>query len=240
MKTAARELGIPVSESVADAVGSGAEVGVVVAFGQLVRPAVLAELAMVNVHFSLLPRWRGAAPVERAILAGDPTTGVSIMALEAGLDTGPVYGAASTEIGRDETAAALTERLGAMGTQLLVELLSDGAASLPVPVPQEGAATYAQKVTPEDVRLDWSLGAEPCHRRVRVGRAWTTFRGERLVVRDARVVGGSGEPGVLEGAVVATANGGLELVEVQASGRSAQSVEEWARGARPLPGERLG
>ncbi|HUY30854.1 MAG TPA: methionyl-tRNA formyltransferase [Acidimicrobiales bacterium] len=247
VKQAAHELALPVTETVADVVGSGSELGVVVAFGRLVRAEVLDRLPMVNVHFSLLPRWRGAAPVERALLAGDEHTGVSIMALEAGLDTGPVYATLTTTIDPEETAAELTDRLGEMGTDLLLELLRGGVASLPEPVPQTGEATYASKLTPEDLRLDWSAGAGACRRLVRVGRAWTTFRGERLVVHRARAAPAPGAgapappaPGTLRGSVAVTADGGLELLEVQGAGRSAQPFAEWARGARPLPDEVLG
>ena len=132
VKAAAVELGLPVSERVDDVVGLGADLGVVVAFGRLIRPHVLAALPMVNVHFSLLPRWRGAAPVERAILAGDEVTGVCIMGLEEGLDTGPVFASREVPIGPDATLADLRGQLVELGTGLLVDLLRDG---LPEPVP---------------------------------------------------------------------------------------------------------
>ena len=115
VKVAARSLGLPVTHHVADAVEVGADLGVVVAFGRIIKPEVLARLAMVNVHFSLLPRWRGAAPVERAILAGDPVTGVCLMEVEEGLDTGGVYRRLEVAIGPHETAAELTSRLARLG-----------------------------------------------------------------------------------------------------------------------------
>ena len=126
VKQAAEALGLAVSHRPGDVMGSGAELGVVVAYGRLIRPEVLAVVPMLNVHFSLLPRWRGAAPVERAILAGDAETGACLMALEEGLDTGPVYDRAVTPIGEDETADDLRRRLGEIGNQLLLARLSAG------------------------------------------------------------------------------------------------------------------
>ena len=187
VKRLATELGIPVSERVADVLEVGADLGVVVAFGRLVRPAVLDRLLMVNLHFSLLPRWRGAAPVERAILAGDESTGVCLMKLEEGLDTGPVYARVSTAINPKETSAALRHRLTLLGSDLLVERLAGGVGTLGEPVAQEGQVTYAAKLTTEDLHIDWSQPAVEVERLIRVGRAWTTFRSGRLIVWDATV-----------------------------------------------------
>ena len=128
VKAAALELGLAVTDRVDDALDAGAELGVVVAFGRLIKPHVLAKLPMVNLHFSLLPRWRGAAPVERAILAGDTETGVCLMALEEGLDTGPVYACQRVTIGPEETAEELRDRLVEIGTAMLVERLAEGPA----------------------------------------------------------------------------------------------------------------
>lgn len=247
MKLAALELGLPVTMAVPDVVEVGADLGVVVAFGRLVRPDVLARLAMVNLHFSLLPRWRGAAPVERAILAGDRTTGVSLMALEEGLDTGGVYARAVVAIDPFESAAQLRDRLGALGTDLLLERLAGGRAGLGTPEPQVGEPSYAAKVTPDELRIDWAASAEACHRVVRIGRAWTTFRGRRLVMRGARPRTSAGHgpaaalpPGSLVGNTVVTGDGVLELLEVQGEGRRSQPFAVWAAGARPTPGEMLG
>ncbi len=246
MKAVATELAIPTTETVADVVDSGADLGLVVAFGRLVRPAVLERVPMVNVHFSLLPRWRGAAPVERAILAGDAETGVSIMALEEGLDTGPVYAVARTPIGDDEPADELTRRLGELGTDLVLELLGRWPVGLDEAVPQQGEPVYAAKLAAHEHEIDWSASAAHCQRVVRLGHAWTTFRGRRLVVRRARVVSGApagapvAGPGRLDGGVVTTGDGLLELVEVQPEGRAAVAFDSWARGARPMPGEQLG
>lgn len=239
VKLVATELGVPVVYRPEDAVGSGAELGVVVAYGRLIKPQVLAELPMVNVHFSLLPRWRGAAPVERALLAGDSETGVSVMALDEGLDTGPVYARALTSIGPEETADELRFRLGQMGTDLLLRLLAEG---LRTPEPQSGEPTYAPKVEPAELRLDFSQPAENCERVVRVGRAWTTWRGRRLLVLRARAVPSTVDlsPGEVRGAAVGTGRGELLLMRVQVEGKAPMDAQAWERGARMAPGERLG
>lgn len=235
VKAAALELGLPVSDRVDDVIDAGAELGVVVAFGRLIKPHVLAVLPMVNIHFSLLPRWRGAAPLERAILAGDSETGVCLMALEEGLDTGPVYACERIAIGDDETAEELRERLVDAGTRLLVDALRDG---LGAPVAQEGETTYADKLDPDELRLDWNKSADEVHRVVRLGRAWTTFRGHRLRVLAARRVDAGPGAGVLDGVVVGTGDGrGLELVTVQPEGKQPQPAPAWRNGARPQPGE---
>ena len=238
VKAAALEMGIPVTSRVDDVLDTGVELGVVVAFGRLVKPHVLERVPMVNLHFSLLPRWRGAAPVEAAILAGDRETGVCLMALEEGLDTGPVYECCTVPIGDEETADELRARLVDVGTALLVERLGTGLGE---PRPQEGQATHAPKIEPDDLRIDWARPGDELHRLVRLGRAWTTFRGRRLRVHRARWVPAGPPPGVLEGLVVGAGDGtGLELVEVVPEGRGVQPANAWRNGARPAPGERLG
>lgn len=237
VKEAATKLGLPVTQKVDDVIDAGAELGVVVAFGRLIKPHVLAAVPMVNVHFSLLPRWRGAAPVERAILAGDTETGVCVMTLEEGLDTGPVHACQRVPIRLDETADELRSRLVVIGTDLLLDQLANG---LSPPVPQVGEPTYAAKIDADELHLDWTQAAEQLARVVRLGRAWTEFRGRRLRVLRARAVPGSGEPGSLEGTRVATGEGALELLEVQPEGKGAMLAADWVRGAHPAPGERLG
>ena len=235
VKAAALDLGLPVTDRVDDIVDADVDLGVVVAFGRLIKKPVLDAVPMINMHFSLLPRWRGAAPVERAILAGDLTTGVSIMRLEEGLDTGPVYAEHVVQMQPHETAAELRARLTDVGTDLLLQLLrnasegraSEGRASdgrgLPEPRPQEGEPTYAEKLSPEDLRLDWSQPPEQLERVVRVGGAWTTFRGKRLKVHRARV-----------------RDGELDLLVVQPEGKGRMAASDWARGARWQPDEALG
>lgn len=240
VKAAALDLGIPVSHRVADVVDAGVELGVVVAFGRLIKPDVLAKVPMLNVHFSLLPRWRGAAPVERAILAGDTVTGVGIMELEEGLDTGGLYAEEQVPIGPDETADELRARLVEVGTRLLVDVLS---RPLPQPRPQVGEAVYAAKIDPAELEIDWTKPAADVHRLVRVGRAWTTFRGRRLHVVRADLGEGSvaAPPGTLDGTAVVCGDARLlELVEVKPEGKGAQDAKAWRNGARPQPGERLG
>ncbi len=264
VKQHALELGLTVSSKVADVLDANVELGVVVAFGTLIRAGVLEQVPMVNLHFSLLPRWRGAAPVERAILAGDEKTGVCLMALDEGLDTGPVYACVETAILPGQTAAELRACLAELGTALLLERLAGGVATLGAPVPQRGEALYAAKIDPGELRLVWQRPALELDRLVRVGRAWTTFRGRRLIVERARVAtdrgpgadgagpeidraGPGGEqrpsrpmPGTLVGDEVICGEGRLELLEVRAEGRSVLAFEAWQRGARPTAGECLG
>ncbi|MCU1488471.1 MAG: Methionyl-tRNA formyltransferase [Actinomycetia bacterium] len=237
VKAAALELGLPVTDVVDDAIEVGADLGVVVAFGRLIKPHVLDRLPMVNLHFSLLPRWRGAAPVERALLAGDGETGVDVMQLEEGLDTGGIYAEERLAIGAEETADELRDRLVAVGTDLLVRTLS---AELGEPTPQVGEPTYASKIDPAELELQWNRPAVELHRLVRLGRAWTTFRGKRLKVLSARLAPSEAGPGVLDGLVVGTGDGGLELVTVQPEGKGPQDASAWRNGTRPEPHERLG
>ena len=237
VKAAAQNMGIPVSTEVDDALDADADLGVVVAFGQLIKPHVLDGLAMVNVHFSLLPRWRGAAPVERAILAGDRTTGVCLMEVAEGLDTGRVYGRFEVPIAPDITAEALRAEMVAAAVPMLVDALREGLGE---PEPQHGEPVYAAKITRDELCLDWGQPAEFLYRQIRVGGAWTTWRGKTLKVWSAHPVEGSQPPGELDGAVVGTGLGSLKLAGVQAEGKSRQAVEDWLRGVRPVPGDRLG
>jgi methionyl-tRNA formyltransferase len=239
VKRAAAELGVPVTSRVEDVVDAGVDLGVVVAFGRLIKPDVLEKVPMVNVHFSLLPRWRGAAPVERAILAGDTRTGVCLMTLEEGLDTGPVHARRILDIGPEETADELRARLVDAGTGLLLEQLGGGLSPA---VAQDGEPTYASKIEPEELHLDWLRPAVQLHRVIRLGRAWTTWRGKRLLILRAHLApaGGPGVPGELHGLVVSAGEGAVELVEVQPEGKPPQPAAAWRNGARPQPGERLG
>ena len=186
MKAAAIELGLPVSDDLRDALGVGADLGVVAAYGRIIPASILAELPMVNIHYSLLPRWRGAAPVERAILAGDSETGVCLMAVEEGLDTGAVFARRSLPIGAHESADELRARLVDVSTEVLLSALRSGLSD---PEPQVGEPTYADKIDSAELELDWSRPAIELERLVRVGGAWTMFRGQRLKVwrAEARV-----------------------------------------------------
>lgn len=236
---AAAELGLGVVHAPEGALGTPADLGVVVAYGRIIKPPVLAVLPMINLHFSLLPRWRGAAPVERALLAGDDETGVCVMQVEEGLDTGGVFARTAVPIGPHTTAADLRAELVAAGTDLLVRTLQSG---LGVPEPQVGEPTYAAKLDPAELRLDWELPAIVLDRLVRVGGAWTTVRGRRLKVVAAEPITAVVDlgPGALDGVVVGTGQGALRLVTVQPEGKAPVAAAEWRRGARLAPGEVLG
>ena len=231
VKLAAAEAGIPATDAVDAALSVGADLGVVVAFGRIIKPHVLAELPMVNLHFSLLPRWRGAAPVERAILAGDERTGVDLMVVEEGLDTGAVYDRYETAIGPDDTAAYLRERLAEAGSRLLVDNLVRGLGQ---PTPQQGEPTYAHKVDPAELHVDWSRPAIELHRLVRVGGAWTTHEGSRLKLWATAL---DERPGSV---AVPAGDGALHLLEVQPEGKRRMPAAAWANGAHWHPGDKLG
>ena len=237
VKEAAEHLDVPVAHEPQAALDVDAELGVIVAYGRLIPRPVLERLPMVNLHFSLLPRWRGAAPVERAILAGDAETGVSLMQVEEDLDTGPVFASERVPIQSEMTAADLRAELVRVGTDLLLGTLAMGFDE---PRPQEGEATYAAKLDPAELHLDWKQPAEVLDRVVRIGGAWTTSRGRRLKVLASEPDEGSLAPGLLDGTDVGTGAGVLRLIGVQPEGRAPMPAHAWLRGLRPVPGERLG
>lgn len=240
VKAAAIELGLSVTDELDAVASAGVDLGVVVAYGRIIPVSLLDVVPMVNLHFSLLPRWRGAAPVERAVLAGDPTTGVCVMDVAEGLDTGDVHAVAEVPIGADTTAAELTERLAVLGADLLVDALAAGLGP-GVAQPDDGV-TYARKITTEDRHLDWSRPADELLRVVRIGGAWTGFRGARLKVVDAVLAQDriASAPGSLRGTTVACGEGALDLVLVQPEGKGPMDASSWANGARPGPDEVLG
>ena len=212
VKAAAQRLGLPTGDDVNAAGELGADLAVVVAYGRLLKPDLLARLPFVNLHFSLLPRWRGAAPVERALLAGDAVTGVCVMAVEEGLDTGGVYRRAETPIDAGDTLETLRTRLVAMGTELLLDCLRRGFGPA---APQQGEPVYAAKIDPAELQIDWARPAVEIDRLVRLGGAWTTAGGRRLKVAEAQPAPAAAGPGVVDGDVVGTGEGGLRLVTVQ-------------------------
>lgn len=231
VKAAAIELGIETSEDPRDVLDADAELGVVVAYGRILVPAIVDALPLLNLHFSALPRWRGAAPVERAILAGDATTAVCVMAIEEGLDTGAVYARAEVPLERktlDELRGELVDR----GVELLLDCVANGRASLPTPVPQEGTATTAKKIRPDELHLDLSRPAVELDRVVRLGRAWTTDGDRRLRILVAHPAEGVVEVGALEGTRLGTGDGILVLDRVQPEGKAAMDAADWARGRR--------
>ena len=214
------------------------EVAVVVAYGLILPQAALDIPAggCLNIHASLLPRWRGAAPIQRAIMAGDEVTGVSIMRMEAGLDTGPVLLTRETPIGAKDTAADLHDRLAALGAGAIVETL----AKLPalVAVPQDDAlATYAEKVTKDEARIDWTAPADQVARHIRglspFPGAWCLAGDERLKLLRARAVAGQGAPGVVlarDPFTIACGTGAVEIAGLQRAGRRAMAAAEALRG----------
>lgn len=251
VKAAAEELDLPVEYDLAALTGADIDLAVVVAYGQLIPRRLLERTAMVNVHFSLLPRWRGAAPVERALLAGDAVTGVCIMAVAGGLDTGDVYATEELVIGPDITAAELTAELADRGARLLVATLDSGLVDddgVPLAEPQRGEATYAAKLQRSENEVNFGLAAVDVDRRVRIGRAWTMFRGTRLGIDQVRPIPeqvAADQPGTItevagEVVLVATADGCVQLVQVKPEGRRSQAVGDWVNGAQPEVGEMLG
>ena len=204
--------------------------GLVVAYGRIIPADLLDEVPMVNIHFSLLPRWRGAAPVERALLAGDDKTGVCVMQIEPALDTGPVFARREVAVTDRSTTASLTDELARVGAELLLECLREG---LGTPEPQAGDVTHAAKISRDELRIDWNREAVDIHRQVRAVRAHTELNGSRVRIVAAEVAGSGadGQPGTFtrEG-VVSTGGGSLVLLRVQPEGRAEMDAASWIRG----------
>ncbi|KGJ14661.1 methionyl-tRNA formyltransferase [Paracoccus sanguinis] len=251
VQAAAEALGLPVRSPVrlkgpedqADFAALGADVAVVVAYGLILPQPVLdaPRLGCLNIHASILPRWRGAAPIHRAVMAGDAETGVAIMQMEAGLDTGPVLAEARTPIGPEDTTGDLHDRLAGMGAALIAEVLD----RLPLDaVPQsEDGVTYAAKIDKAEARIDWTRPAAEVDRQIRglspFPGAWCEVAGERVKLLRARVVPGEGAPGAVLGPlVVACGAGAVEVLELQRQGKRPLPTAEALRGM-PLP-DRLG
>ncbi|WP_136161734.1 methionyl-tRNA formyltransferase [Sphingomonas flavalba] len=249
----AEALGLPVrapptlrdAEAQAAFAALAADIAVVAAYGLILPRPILAapRQGCVNVHASLLPRWRGAAPIQRAILAGDAETGVTIMQMEAGLDTGPMLAKAATPVA-GKTAGALTDELADSGAALLVRVLADLAAHPPVAQPEAGV-TYAAKIDKAEARLDFSQPAPVVERAVRafnpVPGAFFEYGGERFKLLAAGVVPGTGAPGTVLDAqlTIACGEGALRPLLVQRAGRAAMPPEELLRGLALPPGTRL-
>lgn len=235
VKLAALELGLRVEHGLGALEGLELDRGVVVAYGAMIPSALLARVPMLNVHFSLLPRWRGAAPVERAILAGDEFTGVSVMTLEVTLDTGPVH--ARAEVGVDDkTASQLMAELADLGARLVVDVLASPTL-LEGPHAQEGEPTYAEKLSAATFHLVPSMSAEVALRTVRLERAFTIINGRRLKVLAAHAhatpQAASGSlVGAADQVVLVTHDGALALDEVQPEGGRRMSAAAWWAGAR--------
>ncbi|MES2666354.1 MAG: methionyl-tRNA formyltransferase [Pseudomonadota bacterium] len=240
----AAELGLPVrhpvslraAEAQAEFAALGADIAVVVAYGLILPQVVLdaPRLGCLNIHASLLPRWRGAAPIHRAIMAGDAETGVCIMQMEAGLDTGPVLLREATAIGPEETTADLHDRLSAMGAGLIVQAL----AALPLPaVPQaDDGVTYAAKIDKAEARIDWTRPAAQVDRQIRglspFPGAWCDMGGERVKLLRCRLAEGQGQiPGqVLGPMTIACGQGAIEATLAQREGKRAMAPGDFLRG----------
>ncbi|MFV1495691.1 methionyl-tRNA formyltransferase [Phaeobacter sp. JH20_02] len=223
-----------------------ADVAVVVAYGLILPQAVLdaPRHGCLNIHASLLPRWRGAAPIHRAIMAGDSQTGVCIMQMEAGLDTGPVLLREATEIGPEETTAQLHDRLSEMGADLIVRAL-DGLSDLTPEVQPDAGVTYAHKIDKAEARIDWQRSAVEVDRTIRglspFPGAWCEIEGQRVKLLASRVVDGAGAAGiVLDDALrVACGEGAVELLRLQRAGKGAQEREIFLRGFPVARGTQL-
>ncbi len=223
-----------------------ADVAVVVAYGLILPQPILdaPSHGCLNIHASLLPRWRGAAPIHRAIMAGDDKTGVCIMQMEAGLDTGPVLLRRETEIAAEDTTGRLHDRLSAMGAESIVEALERLEELTPEKQPEDDV-TYAEKIDKSEAAIDWTQPAAQIDRQIRglspFPGAWTVVAGKRVKLLNSRLADGSAAPGtVLSSLVVACGSGAVEVTEIQPSGKPAMTAEAHLRGTQVPSGTRLG
>ena len=232
---------------------ANADVMVVAAYGLILPQAVLdiPRLGCINIHASLLPRWRGAAPIQRAILAGDTETGITIMQMEAGLDTGPMLLQAKLPITPDDTSATLHDKLAKQGAELIVDALEQLEAGTlsATPQPAQGV-TYAEKILKQEAAIDWTLPAAEIERRIRALQPFpvmqTTWRGEVLRIwRAAAIVSAGANPGVIQMAdadklIIACGSGALEILELQRAGGKRLATRDFLRGAKLAAGDQLG
>jgi methionyl-tRNA formyltransferase len=250
----AEALGLPVrhpvslkgAEEQAAFAAHDADVAVVVAYGLLLPQPILdaPRMGCINVHASDLPRWRGAAPIQRAIMAGDTVTAVCLMQMEAGLDTGPVLLRDQVAIASDETAGSLHDKLSLEGAGLVQKALPMLDMLVPEPQPDNGV-TYAAKIDKSEAKVDWTAPAPHIDAQIRglspFPGAWTMVNGKRLKLLQSAVAQGSGPPGqVLDGSVVACGDGAVTLTRVQPEGKGPMDAADWMRGARVGPGDLLG
>jgi methionyl-tRNA formyltransferase len=247
VQVCAKGLGLPVRhpvslrtpEAQAEFVAWGADVAVVVAYGLILPQPILdaPRLGCLNIHASLLPRWRGAAPIHRAIIAGDAETGICIMQMEAGLDTGPVLMRQTTPIGAEETTQDLHDRLSAMSAETILKVIS----ALPLPAVAQPAKSiiYAAKIDKAEARIDWTRPAVEVDRLIRglspFPGAWCEVNGARVKLLRSRLATGQGAPGqVLRGMVIACGTGAVEIIQAQRDGKQPMTAQEFLRGT-PLP-----
>ena len=235
VKTAALALGIPVSHDINDVLKMNPDglLGVVVAFGSIIAPGILQHVPMINIHYSALPKWRGAAPVERAILEGDSATAVCIIQVVEQLDAGDVLATAPCAIGEGDSVVALRDRLGQLALPLLIDICSNGVTSQHG---QVGEVVVARKIAAHDLAIDWSSSPDVISRQVRVGNAFTFFDGKRFKVHEVSRASeqlSAGSISVQDGRVLVGAQeGSVQLLTVQPEGKPRISASEWARGAR--------
>jgi methionyl-tRNA formyltransferase len=250
----ATELGLPTyspvslrnAEAQADFAALNLDLAIVAAYGLILPKAILAapRLGCINIHASLLPRWRGAAPIERAILAGDSETGITLMAMDEGLDTGGMIATRRVPIGHGATGGSLHDTLAALGAELLLATLPEIATITPVPQPSDGV-TYAAKRGPADLRLDWRESADALDRRIRAFApspgCYGELGAERIKILKATPVKGSGEPGVFldDRLTVACGDGALRLDRLQRPGRGPLDASELLRGFAVAAGQRF-
>ena len=250
----ARALGLPVrtptslksAEAQADFASLKADVAVVVAYGLILPQPVLdaPRFGCLNIHASLLPRWRGAAPIHRAIMAGDDETGICIMQMEAGLDTGPVLLRATTPITAEDTTASLHDRLSDLGAGLIVKALAHLPDLTAEKQPEHGV-TYAAKISKDEARIDWTRPAREIDRQIRAlspfPGAWTLINGDRVKLLMSRVTDGSGAPGqVISGLKIACGDGAVDILRAQRQGKQAMDADTFLRGAPLDPGTVIG
>ncbi len=235
VKEAAVEMGLVVSHDINDVLSLDADglLGVVVAYGAIISNEILQHVPMINIHYSALPRWRGAAPVERAILAGDSRTAVCIIRVAERLDAGEILASASCPINDTDSAEALRSHLGELSLPLLIDVCLHGVTS---EQPQEGEVVVAKKIVAGDLKIDWRSDANYIVRQVRLGNAFTFLDGKRFKIHEAHVISEMHPPALIvqhgERVVVGAGNGSVELVSVQPEGKARLSARDWVIGTR--------
>ena len=223
-----------------------ADIAIVVAYGLILPNQILSapKFGCLNIHASLLPRWRGAAPIQRAIMEGDDETGVCIMKMEEGLDTGPVLSSRKIQIKENDNAKILSERLSLVGSKLIVEVL-DSLSEFKAYSQSAAGVTYARKIEKSETKIDWSLPAKTINRKIRAlspfPGAWTEINGERIKLLASKVINKENEPGMIldKGFSIACGQKAVEITEAQRPGKSAQKSDVFLRGFRLLEGSKL-
>ena len=223
-----------------------ADIAIVVAYGLILPNQILSapKFGCLNIHASLLPRWRGAAPIQRAIMEGDDETGVCIMKMEEGLDTGPVLSSRKIQIKENDNAKILSERLSLVGSKLIVEVL-DALSEFKAYSQSAAGVTYARKIEKSETKIDWSLPAKTINQKIRAlspfPGAWTEINGERIKLLASKVINKENEPGMIldKGFSIACGQKALEITEAQRPGKSAQKSDVFLRGFRLQKGSKL-